>query len=988
MTGLNGTYLYALTMIGGPGADTFQGHGQRVNVVSYFNSPAAIVVDLAAGTAQDGFGFTDTLLNVRQVYASSYNDTLLGSDFGDSFHLPAGGSHFLDGRGALDRGNEIRAATTSAVYLDLGTTPAAGGGFQGVLVKAGGTTDTFVRFTRGVGGAGNDTLLGTPGNDVLEGAQGHDLLIGRSGFDYAGYFAWNLGTEPAGGAVVNLTAGTATDPWGFTDTLVGIEHVFGSAFGDDLTGRDLGFWRRSYLQGLEGADTLRGAGSGWTAADYSGQNAPVSVDLLAGTGNDGRGFFDTLININSVRGSNGNDTLLGSNGPDWLTGGPGNDTLYGRVGSDRLFGDAGDDIFLGGPGDDVLEGGAGADTLSGGDGADRFVFALGDSPRSAPDVLQDFDPAWDSIVWRDPSPLLFWAGWVPGFFSALAPDSNPGADFPLPPPPPPPSDLAEVPEVMFLWAVRHATDGAWLVVDENGDGLISTNETTLRILTGGPIPDSVANGYLVGGGEAPTRHLHDALGSIVRGDGGSVPLKLANGSEISVPAHVVSLPSGTGRLIFMSALAPQNVYGTPGNDVFYGGGQPDLMAGGSGDDQYVVRHREAVIVERAGQGLDTAWYEASDARMFPHVEIGRLIGTADRLNGTSPDSAQGASGNDVMVANQGLASGSTLLGFGGDDELWGSPHADILDGGEGDDTLRGQGGADTMDGGPGNDQYVVMDLGARIVEWWGGGIDTAWVAVDGWTMSRHVEIGRLAAPGARTLYGSEDGEDLVANQLEGSALYGHGGNDVLWGSPFNDTLHGGAGNDILRGQGGSDTFVGGPGNDQFVVFLYFSQVIEEAGGGYDIVYFGGEFSFFIGDHVEEGRLFGQGSGLIGNDLANLLVGNSSGLASFLQGRGGDDILFGTAAGDTLWGGAGNDTIYCLGGADVILIDEANSGIDLVAGFEKGAARILFGSGSQVTSMADLALTIANGNTQVTFPGGVILVFGAELSAGDFLFGLG
>ena len=75
-------------------------------------------------------------------------------------------------------------------------------------------------------------------------------------------------------------------------------------------------------------------------------------------------------------------------------------------------------------------------------------------------------------------------------------------------------------------------------------------------------------------------------------------------------------------------------------------------------------------------------------------------------------------------------------------------------------------------------------------------------------------------------------------------------------------------------------------------------MLEAPGGGYDIVYYAGASggpAFNIGAEVEEARLVATGTGLIGNALTNLLVGNSSGLASVIDGGAGADIIYGTAA---------------------------------------------------------------------------------------------
>ncbi|MDW8314735.1 MAG: calcium-binding protein, partial [Rhodovarius sp.] len=415
--------------------------------------------------------------------------------------------------------------------------------------------------------------------------------------------------------------------------------------------------------------------------------------------------------------------------------------------------------------------------------------------------------------------------------------------------------------------------------------------------------------------------------------------------------------------------------GGPGEDVLYGGPGADRLEGGAGNDQFVIEDAGDVVVELPGEGLDTAWVGVNGWTLSPHVEIGRLFGTATALSGSA--------GDDVLVANQSLA--SALAGLGGNDELWGSPFADTLSGGDGDDILRGQGGADVFIGGAGNDQFVVMDPAATIEELAGGGYDIAWVAVSGWTNAPHVEVARLAAPGAVLLTGSAMGEDLVANPEAASTLRGMGGDDVLWGSPFADRLEGGDGDDILRSQGGADTMIGGPGNDQFVIFDPAAVVIEQADEGYDMAWIGTS-GWVMPGHVEVGRLFGTADSLTGSALGENLVANPE-RGSLLIGMGGNDILWGSPFADTLVGGEGDDILYSYGGADRFVFSAPGFGFDQISGFSRAAgARIdLSGLGLSFAAIQP-GFQFGDGNGQITIGTDRILVYGVtQFLESDFIF---
>jgi hypothetical protein len=86
--------------IGGAGNDNLTASGPQ-GTIAYWDSPAGVTVDLQSGTAHDGFGGVDKLVNVHVVQGSGNADTLLGSSASDSFYGGAG-NDLIDGRGGFD----------------------------------------------------------------------------------------------------------------------------------------------------------------------------------------------------------------------------------------------------------------------------------------------------------------------------------------------------------------------------------------------------------------------------------------------------------------------------------------------------------------------------------------------------------------------------------------------------------------------------------------------------------------------------------------------------------------------------------------------------------------------------------------------------------------------------------------------------------------------------------------------------------------------
>jgi len=284
------------------------------------------------------------------------------------------------------------------------------------------------------GGFGNDTLAGVGGNDSLFGGFGNDTLIGGTGDDLLdGGDQSDLASyaDALGPVAVDLGLVVAQNTGGAgTDTLISIEQLVGSGFGDTLLGNTdfnsiwgragddsiSGFGSSDQLYGEDGNDTIDGGdGNDFIYADRSDYSLWFSNILSGGDGDD---YIYSWFGNDTISGGTGNDLIYDPGGNDTIAGGAGidelgygntaigvtvdlrvtvaqntggggidtitgienlsgsnnNDVLVGNAGANRIRGSYGNDFLNGGNGDDVLAGEYSNDNINGGAGVDTATY--------------------------------------------------------------------------------------------------------------------------------------------------------------------------------------------------------------------------------------------------------------------------------------------------------------------------------------------------------------------------------------------------------------------------------------------------------------------------------------------------------------------------------------------------------------------------------------------------------------------------------------
>lgn len=148
------------------------------------------------------------------------------------------------------------------------------------------------------------------------------------------------------------------------------------------------------------------------------------------------------------------------------------------------------------------------------------------------------------------------------------------------------------------------------------------------------------------------------------------------------------LDGGTGNDYLYGGAGNDRLEGGDAADTLDGGAGADILIGGIGNDTYVINDLDDIIVELAGEGIDTARVGVDGWTLIPEIESLQLTGTGDI----------GVTGNGV---------GNNIKGNTGDNRIDGAGGNDSIDGGAGNDTIIGGQGGDLLRGGSGADTFVV-----------------------------------------------------------------------------------------------------------------------------------------------------------------------------------------------------------------------------------------------------------------------------------------
>ena len=686
------------TLIGGAGNDTLLGGFMTDDIFGGDGDDLIQILDGEFYDNVDGGAGTDTLDHSAATYGGTTFDFNLGTMTG------AG----INGGTATVTGIEI--------YQDgSGANTIVSSGFSGLTLY---------------GNDGNDTMIAVSGFDDMHGGAGIDLLdLSRGDFPYT--FDTETGESVEYGAIESFSGfeqflfGAANDTISTSTNVNQAETVWGGGGDDTIIDRSgtLDTAIDTY-DGGAGTDTIV-----YTTNLFVGHSIDLSQNGLFFEG----GLRDTLLNFENVRAENvavgsiiGNtganvltaigafaNAINGGDGNDTIDAGDGNDTIDGGTGADSMIGGAGDDTYtvdnvgdvvveaagegtdtvlasvfftlsgnvenlvqtgsanltgVGNALDNVMTGNTGNNTMFGLDGNDTLDGGDGDDTLNG----QTGDDMMIGGVGNDS---------LNGGGGTDTLDGGTGAD----------TMVGGGGNDTYL--VDNVSDA---VVELAGQG-IDTVITSLAHTLGSDVENLILTGA------ANRSGVGNAAANAITGNSGNNALYGLDGND--------TLDGGDGNDNLFGQVGNDSLMGGAGNDTLNGGGGADTMAGGTGDDVYFVDSTLDVVIEAAGEGIDTV-NTSLGYTLGDQVENLVLTGTANRTGvGNALDNAMtGNSGNNALY---GLDGNDTLDGGAGNDNLFGQAGDDVLIGGAGNDTLNGGGGNDTLIGGIGTDSLIG-----------GGGVDT------------------------------------------------------------------------------------------------------------------------------------------------------------------------------------------------------------------------------------------------------------------------
>ena len=625
--------------------------------------------------------------------------------------------------------------------------------------------NTIEKFS---GGYGDDTFKWSKGINIFHGGQARlDYKAdGSDTVDYIGVGVLTIDAVPF--AFPHFAPDYIATHDGAIDQLYSIEGILYSRDSDTIiAGPNVHLLSHDLILKLD-KESSDGKGDSITFASSE-------AGLTINNANEDNYF------VQSASNDSGNTAGLWLESAEWLEGSSGNDKIYGGELVRGLEGGTGDDIIdarsvkafskdsskfdveiFGGGGADTLVSGAGRSIATGGADADRFVLStLTNGAQSVEFVVADAESADRLFV-----PHEFFTQTHKGFDgSALMPILGAFTQYSGQ------SSFNDLPENLGPWATGPLVRSdiaifTWQTQEQNWNN----NDQTQGVFefTGAIFFNREGSDLLI--------HLFSGTPDVVTELGYA---------DLDWTHTLVHIDIASETIIRVKSFED----------------------GDLGIHFYDRGEREAHDLEPLGaRPLGAVSYSKWDTGVFAMTAGGALT-PALELRPQAPAYDPGKSDQNELPAL--IVRGNT-----NDTVTITSGTADVQSGGgndtittvSGNDHIDGGTGADTMQGGRGNDSYVVDNVGDRVIEAAGGGLDFVTSSVS-YTLTENVE--RLELSGtALEATGNRLDNHIAGNELN-NVLIGLEGSDVLFGSQGDDTLNGGGSGDtyVYNASDGHDIII-------------------------------------------------------------------------------------------------------------------------------------------------------------------------------------
>ena len=358
-----------------------------------------------------------------------------------------------------------------------------------------------------------------------------------------------------------------------------------------------------------------------------------TIALNLGSGDDILDAQDISNKIKlTITGGAGDDLILAGAGADTIDAGTGDDLVFGRAGDDQIKGNSGDDLIFAMTGDDTVYGGHDNDIIYGNEGRDTIY------GESGSDIIFG-GTGNDTIYAGDHNDLVF------------------------------------------------GNDGIDEIYGDDGHDTLAGGDGDDRIVGG--MGDDILYG------DTPFSGIHE--GSVADADTGN-DILFGDGLvtfNVDSDGFLNKNIDGTWDYELIDA-------GVGGDDILIGNGGNDLLDGNRGND--ILFGDNAIVLSNDDDGDSYRDYLAIDDQALPYT--------------------MEADGNDILFGNQG---NDRLYGSFGFDLLDGGVDDDYMDGGTGGDLIRAVADRNTVIGWQGDDQLYGYNQHVRI--YGGFGNDGAYIDV-------------------------------------------------------------------------------------------------------------------------------------------------------------------------------------------------------------------------------------------------------------------